>query len=44
VEKEEKEEREQAMLWWAASNLRRGQGEKGIKPPHDGNPTYHTLL
>ena len=43
VEKEEKEEREKAMLWWAASNLRRGQGEQGIKPPHDRSPTYHTL-
>ena len=43
MEKEEKKEREQAMLWWAASNLRRGQGEQGIKPPHDRSPTYHTL-
>jgi hypothetical protein len=40
VEKEEKKGREEEMV----SNLRREQGEQGIKPPHDGSPTYHTLL
>ena len=42
VEKEEKKGREEDMLCWAtASSLE--QGEPGIKPPHDGRPTYHTL-